>query len=526
MQQTNPRVADASRSSIPWSQDVTMGQVLPLDEHNATLVSNLHPRDWKNPEPAARYNLVVLGAGTAGLVTAAGAAGLGAKVALVEHHLLGGDCLNVGCVPSKCVIGSSRLVGDSRKAAAFGVRIPGGAEVDFPAVMARMRRLRAHISHHDSVQRFQHELGVDVFLGTGRFTGPNTVTVDGKALNFTRAVLATGARAAHPAVPGLAEAGFLTNETVFSLTERPRRLAVLGGGPIGCELSQAFRRLGSEVTIIEMGAQFLSREDPDAAALLAETFRREGITVKLGTALTKVSTSGTDKLLHLELGGKQEILTVDTILVGVGRAPNVEGLNLEAAQVQYSKTGVQVNDFLQTTNPLIYAAGDICMGYKFTHIADATARIVIQNALFLGRKKVSTLTVPWCTYTDPEIAHVGMYQRDAEQQGIGISTFTIPFSEVDRAIAEGEEEGFVKIHVKSGTDQILGATIVAAHAGEMISEISVAMAGRVGLGRLASVIHPYPTQAEAIRKAGDAYNRTRLTPFVKKLFSRWLTWRR
>ena len=507
------------------SDDIPLGEVRPLDEYNTALVANLHPPAWKNPEPARRYNLVVLGAGTAGLVTAAGAAGLGAKVALVERHLLGGDCLNVGCVPSKCVISSSRVVGDSRKAAELGVHV-SGAEADFPAVMARMRRLRTQISLHDSVQRFQDELGVDVFLGNGRFTGPNTVEVDGKTLNFKRAVIATGARPAHPPVPGLAEAGFLTNETVFSLTELPKRLAVLGGGPIGCELSQAFRRLGSEVTIIEMGPQFLPREDPDAAALLAAAFRREGITVKLGTALKQVTTAGADRLLHLEAAGREEVLAVDTILVGVGRAPNVEGLNLEAARVQYSATGVQANDFLQTTNPLVYAAGDICMGYKFTHIADATARIVIQNALFFGRKKASALTVPWCTYTDPEIAHVGMYERDAERKGIGVSTFTIPFGEVDRAVVEGEKDGFVKIHVKSGTDQILGATIVASHAGEMISEISVAMAGRVGLGRLASVIHPYPTQAEAIRKAGDAYNRTRLTPFVKQLFTRWLAWTR
>jgi pyruvate/2-oxoglutarate dehydrogenase complex dihydrolipoamide dehydrogenase (E3) component len=503
-----------------------MPRVPPYDEHNQKLVANVHPPDWTNPEPAPRYNLVIIGAGTAGLVTAAGAAGLGAKVALIERHLMGGDCLNVGCVPSKCVIRSSRIVGDILDANRFGVSVLGGVEVDFATVMERMRRLRAGISHHDSAHRFQKELGVDVFLSNGRFTGPDTIEADGKTLRFKRAVIATGARAVHPPIPGLAEAGFLTNETVFSLTERPKRLAIIGGGPIGCEFAQAFRRLGCEVTIIEMEPQFLLREDLEAAALLANVFRREGIDVRLNTVLRKVSSFGKDKQLSLEREGHQEVLTVDTILVGVGRAPNVEDLNLEAAGVTYNKRGVQVNDRLQTSNPHIYAAGDICMDYKFTHAADAAARMVIQNTLFRGRRKLSTLTMPWCTYTDPEIAHVGMYERDAQKKGVAIETFMIPFHQVDRAIADGEEEGFVKVHVKKGTDHILGATIVARHAGDMISEITLAMVGKLGLKTLANVIHPYPTQAEAIRKVADAYNRTRLTPFVKKLFQTWLAWTR
>jgi len=519
MRQANAKVTQllAQPSGTP--------DVPPNDEYNATLVSNVHPSDWRNPEPASRYNLVVIGAGTAGLVSAAGAAGLGAKVALVERHLMGGDCLNVGCVPSKCIIRSSRVVGDLRAASDLGVRVPAGVEVDFSAVMERMRRLRARISHHDSARRFQNELGVDVFLGQARFTGPDAVEVGGKTLRFKKAVIATGARAVHPDTEGLAEAGFLTNETVFSLTERPRRLAVIGGGPIGCELSQAFRRLGSEVTIVEMGSQFLSREDPDAAQILAEQFGREGIDVRLNTRVQRVSIVGAEKHLHLD-GGRQGTLMVDEILVGAGRAPNVEGLDLEAARVEYGPHGVQVNDFLQTSNPNIFAAGDICLPFKFTHTADATARIVIQNALFLGRKKVSALTIPWCTYTDPEIAHVGMYERDAVKKGIAVDTFRVPLSDVDRAIAEGEEEGFVKVHVKKGTDQILGATIVARHAGEMISELTLAIVGKVGLGTVSGVIHPYPTQAEAIRKVADAYNRTRLTPFVKRLFSGWLGWTR
>ena len=498
--------------------------VPPMDAHNETLVSNVHPSDWINPEPLSRYNLVVIGAGTAGLITAAGAAGLGAKVAVIERFLLGGDCLNVGCVPSKCLIRSSRAAEDIRTASQFGVSVADEPRVDFSAVMERMRRLRAHISQNDSAQRFR-DLGVDVFLGEGQFSGSNTIQVEGKTLNFKKAVIATGARAVHPPVEGLAEAGFLTNETVFSLTERPRRLAVVGGGPIGCELAQAFRRLGSQVTLIEMSAQFLAREDPEASRLLAETFRREGIDVRLSTRLEKVTSTDTEKQLHLEREGKKEVLGVEEIFVGVGRAPNVENLNLEAAGVKYNKRGVLVNDHLQTTNSRIYGAGDVCMRWKFTHAADAAARIVIQNALFLGRKKLSALTMPWCTYTDPELAHVGMYEREAREKGLEVDQFVRPLSEVDRGIIDGET-GFVKVLVKKGTDQILGATIVARHAGEMISEISLAIVGGIGLKTLSNVIHPYPTQTEAIRQTADAYNRTRLTPFVKKLFSTWLAWTR
>ncbi|MBW8004710.1 MAG: mercuric reductase [candidate division NC10 bacterium] len=500
-------------------------EVLPKDEHNATLISHVRPPDWKNPDPAPRYNLVVVGAGTAGLVSAAGAAGLGARVALVEKHLLGGDCLNVGCVPSKCVIRSSRVIEEVRMAPELSVHVPDGTKADFPAVMERMRRLRARIGQHDSVRRFQ-QLGVDVFLGEGHFTGRDTIEVDGKTLRFSKAVIATGARAAAPPIPGLAEAGYLTNETVFSLTERPGRLAVIGAGPIGSEMSQAFRRLGSEVWILEAQSHILTREDPDAAEIVQRVFVRDGVNLVLGCTILKVESRGAEKIIQFEGNGACSDLPVDEILVGVGRAPNVEGLNLEAAGVAYGNHGVQVNDFLQTTNSRIYAAGDISLPFKFTHTADATARIVIQNALFAGRKKWSSLIIPWCTYTDPEIAHVGMYERDAVKKGIPIETFVRPLRDVDRAIADGEEEGFVKIHVKKGTDQILGATIVARHAGEMISEITLAMVGKIGLKTISNVIHPYPTQAEAIRQVADAYNRTRLTPGVKNLFTRWFGWTR
>jgi pyruvate/2-oxoglutarate dehydrogenase complex dihydrolipoamide dehydrogenase (E3) component len=501
-------------------------EVLPKDEYNNLLVENVHPAEWVNPEPAPRYNLVVIGGGTAGLVTAAGAAGLGARVALVERHLLGGDCLNVGCVPSKCLIRSSRVCADVFNAHTFGIRVPDGTTVDFPSVMERMRRLRSRISYHDSAARFR-DLGVDLFLGEGKFSGPDTIAVNGRTLRFKKAVLATGARAFHPPVPGLEEAGFLTNETVFSLTELPPRLMVFGAGPLGCELAQTFQRLGSQVTIIERAPQFLIREDPDAARLISDAFERDGIDVRLNTIVERITHVGTEKTIHMKTDGREDTVVVDEILVGAGRAPNVEGLNLESVGVEYNnRQGVTVNDYLQTTHPRIYAAGDICLPYKFTHTADATARIVIQNALFKGRKRLSTLTIPWCTYTDPEIAHVGMYEREAETKGIAVDTFMRNMSDVDRAIADGEEEGFVKIHVRKGTDRIVGATIVARHAGEMINEITLAIVGKIGLSKLANIIHSYPTQAEAIRQTADAYNRTRLTPLIKSLFLRWLAWTR
>lgn len=502
--------------------------VPPMDEHNRALVAHAHPADWVNPEPRGKYNLVVIGGGTAGLVTAAGAAGLGAKVALIEKHLLGGDCLNVGCVPSKALIRSSRAAADVMEAYQYGVKTAEKVEVDFPAVMERMRKLRARISHHDSAQRFK-SLGVDVFLGSARFSGPDAIEADGKILRFKKAVIATGARAVNPSVPGLAEAGYLTNETVFNLTARPRRLACIGGGPIGCELAQAFARLGCEVTLFHNGTHILNREDSDAAAIVQKVFLREGIRLALNAQLEKVELKNGEKIIYYSSGSGtgHETVTVDEILAGAGRVPNVEGLNLEGAGVKFdAREGVLVNDHLQTGNPAIFAAGDICMNWKFTHAADAAARIVIQNTLFGGKKKLSALTMPWCTYTDPEIAHVGMYERDAGEKGIAISTFMRELKDVDRAVTDGEEEGFVKIHVQKGTDKILGATVVARHAGDMISELSLAITAGIGLGKIAQTIHPYPTQAEAVKQAADAYNRTRLTPFVKKIFLAWLEYSR
>lgn len=500
--------------------------LLPDDIYNQSLLHHVHPADWINPTPATRYNLVVIGGGTAGLVTAAGAAGLGAKVALVEKHLMGGDCLNTGCVPSKALIRSSRAWAALQQASEFGVSLPEESNINFSAVMERLRRLRAHISEHDSAARFKN-LGVDVFLGSARFSGPDTIDVDGTTLRFKKAVIAVGSRAAVPPIPGLKEAGFLTNETVFSLTENPGRLLVLGGGPIGCELAQAFARLGVAVTLAEMSPQILPKEDTDAAEILQKRMRNEGVDLRLGGQVTGVEKTGESKVVTLQRDNRSEFLTVDEILVAVGRTPNAQNLGLEKAGVQFDeRKGIKVNDNLQTTNPNIYAAGDCCLPYQFTHAADASARIVIQNTLFLGGGKVSRLNVPWCTYTDPEIAHIGLSEKVAQNRGVEIDTYKRSFQDVDRAILDGEEEGFVKIHTAKGSGEILGATIVASHAGDMIGEIALAMAGKIGLKSIASVIHPYPTQAEAIKQIGDMYNRTRLKPWIKSTLAKWFEWRR
>jgi pyruvate/2-oxoglutarate dehydrogenase complex dihydrolipoamide dehydrogenase (E3) component len=498
----------------------------PLDEHNKRLVSNVHPPDWVNPEPSGRYNMVVIGAGTAGLVTAAGAAGLGAKVALIERAMMGGDCLVVGCVPSKALIRCARAYAEVRDAGEFGVRVPKGTKVDFPAVMERMRRLRADISPADSAQRFR-DLGVDVFIGDARFTGPDTVEVGGKTLRFARACIASGARASAPPVPGLEEAGYLTNETVFSLTELPAKLAVIGAGPIGCELAQAFARFGSEVYLVESMHGILPREETAAANIVKKSLLADGVKLLCCGKNLRVAGERRGKRLQVGSHGEEYDVVVDEILVAAGRSPNVNGMGLDVAGVEFDlKRGVLVDDRMRTSNRRVFAAGDVCSKYQFTHTADFLARIVIQNALFFGRSRASALTIPWCTYTDPEIAHVGLNTLEAEKQGIEIDTFTVEMSDVDRAILEGDVEGVLMVHVRKGSDRILGATFVTRHAGDMISEITLAMVAKAGLGTIARGIHPYPTKAEAIRKAGDLYNKTRLTPFVKRLFGTILRWRR
>ncbi|MPZ16751.1 MAG: FAD-containing oxidoreductase [Luteitalea sp.] len=509
----------------PASLDFTEFGLLPADPHDRQLVDNVHPSDWINPTPRRRYNLVVVGAGTAGLVTAAGASALGARVALVEQHLMGGDCLNYGCVPSKALLHVARTAHDVKRAARLGVRSSEDVRVDFAVAMDRLRRLRAHLAPHDSARRFS-DLGVDVYLGKASFCGRNAVMVGDQRLTFSRAVIATGARAAALPVTGLTEVGYLTNETLFGLTTLPRRLLVIGAGPIGCEMAQAFASFGSRVTIISLDRQLLPREDPDVAAFLHRRFIQDGIALCLGARLTRVARGPNGKHVGFNRGQGEEGVEADEILLAVGREPNVAGLELAAAGVELAQGGVRVDDRLRTTNRRIYAAGDVCSAWKFTHAADAMARIVLQNALFFGRKKARALVIPWCTYTDPEVAHVGLSAQEADEQGFDVRTFDVDLTDIDRAVLDEETNGFARLHTDRHRGRILGATIVARRAGDMIGEITLAMTAGLGAATLSQTIHPYPTQSEVIRRLGDAYRRARLTPSVGRLLKGYFRWLR
>ncbi len=523
-------VTEEKNVACDQSDDVWLKQIhhmtIPDDPHDQALVASVHPSNWVNPTPAGKYNLVVIGGGTAGLVSAGGAGGLGAKAALIERALMGGDCLNVGCVPSKGVIRAARAVFDAKSGAEFGLHLTAEPAVIFAEAMARMRRLRAEIAPHDSATRFTKDFGIDVYLGNGKFTGPSTIEVNGVKLTFDRAVIATGARASEPDVPGLKEVGYYTNENIFTLTELPRRMLVIGAGPIGCELAQAFRRFGSEVTVITDTAQIMPKEDIDGAAIVHRRMEREGVRFVFNAKVTRAEQRGADKALVLAQQGKEQTISGDAILIAVGRTPNIEGLGLEAAGVKYSKQGVEVDDRLRTANPRIFAAGDVCSKYKFTHAADAMARNVIRNAFFFGRAKASSIVLPWCTFTDPEIAHVGYYEAGARAAGYDVATLTQNFEDIDRAILDGEKEGFARVHYDRKSGKILGGTIVARHAGEMIGQLTQAITTGQKLSALSATIQPYPVQADALKRIGDAWLRTKLTPTVKNIFGKWFAWRR
>ncbi|MEO7052552.1 MAG: mercuric reductase [Rhodanobacter sp.] len=486
----------------------------PMDAYERKRLDAVSPEAWNNPEPAGPYQLVILGAGSAGLAAASTAAALGARVALIERHMIGGTCFNTGCVPSKTLLRTAAVYAEMRDAARYGAQAPAQIKVDFAAAMERLRRIRSHLTNTTSV-RLLVASGVDVYFGNPQFEGADRLSVNGQPLTFEKALIATGARPHIPDIPGLKQAGFLTNATVFDLIELPPRLLVIGGGPLGCELAQAFERLGSKVTIVQNRPLFLEHEERDAAQTLSEAFARDGIEVRLNTTVSAVRMEGTEKVCDLVSDDYHSTVRVDAILTGVGRRPNVQGLALEVAGVACDDiAGITVDDHLRTGNPRIYAAGDVCLEAKFTDIAEESARIVVRNALLGGNELLSDRVVPWCTYTDPEIAHVGMYVREANARGIPIKTFTIPMHEIDRAVTDGEQAGFVKVHVSEGSDHILGATIVSRDAGDMISQVTLAMVAGVGLRTLAKVIHAYPTKTEAIREAALAYNRTRITPRV------------
>jgi len=466
------------------------------------------------------YNVVVIGAGTAGLVTAAGTAGLGGRVALIERNLMGGDCLNFGCVPSKALISSARLIQQIRDAQRWGLDSQEPQYV-FEKIFERMRGRRAKIAPNDSQERFE-SLGVDVFRGEARFVSSHEIEVDGQKLRARNFVIATGSRAAVPEIDSIEKVPYFTNETIFDeLKQKPESMIVLGGGPIGCELGQALARLGVKIAIVQRSAELLPREDADVAKFVRDRFAAEGIGVHLNSIARGLSKRNGKILLERD---QADPITAEAMLIAAGRTPNLRALDLAAAGVDYNKRGVKVNDCLQTSQPHIYAAGDVTNAFKFTHTADFTARIVVRNILmplpFL-RQKVDWSVVPWCTYTDPEVAHVGLGEKEAKEKNIDYDLFVVPLEDVDRAVVESEEAGFAKILTAKGSDKILGATIIAPHAGDLLHEFVLAMNAKIGLGKIASMIHAYPTFAELARKAGDKYNKTRLTPRAKKIFT-WL----
>ncbi len=494
------------------------------------------------------YNVVVIGAGTAGLVTAAGTAGLGGRVALVERDLMGGDCLNFGCVPSKALISSARLIQQIRDAEKWGLDRQS-PQFAFEKVLERMRGRRAKIAPNDSQERFE-SLGVDVFRGEARFVSPHEIEVNishlrqssppmrgGRAapgesqkLRARNFVIATGSRAVIPKIEGIDDVPYFTNETIFDeLKAKPDSMIVLGGGPIGCELAQAFRRLGVQVTIVQRGDQLLPREDRDVVEFLERCLINEGVRIIKNADAHSVATSGAGKvalqLLDRQSGRVAErTFFADALLVAIGRTPNFRSLDLKSVGVDVSEREVRVNDYLQTSQRHIYAIGDVIGPFLFTHMADAQARVVVRNIVapfqFL-RQKMDYSVVPWCTYVDPEVAHVGLGEKEAKQKNIDYDLFVVPLEAVDRAVVESEDAGFAKILTAKGSDKILGATIVAPHAGDLLHEFVLAMKADIRLGTIASTIHAYPTFAELAHKAADKYNKTRLTPRAKKLFT-WL----
>ncbi len=490
------------------------------DNYNQILAENTSARDYTNPQISSIYHLVVLGAGSAGLVCAAIAKGLGANVLLIEKENMGGDCLNTGCVPSKSLIASSRMAYAMKNAHVYGLEdFNSNGKNDFPKIMKDLRRIRSEISAHDSHKRYQ-ELGVDVYFGHAEFIDKSTIKLDNnREVKFGKTVIATGARAVHMPIEGLSKEDYYTNENIFDINNLPESMLFIGGGPIGCELAQAFARLGSRVSIVQRG-KFLPKEDSEASKILAQVFEKEGIDVFLDAQVLRVEKmeEGKKRIFIKNKNNEESELVVEAIFLGLGRMPNVEDLGLEKADVLYdNKKGIHIDDYLCTNNPNVYAAGDCCMAWKFTHAADKAAQIVVQNALFFGKKKLSTLTMPWCTYTDPEIAHVGLYDYDAREKGLAVDFYTFFMKDIDRAKADRAEEGFVKLMTKKGSDKILGATIVASHAGDMISEITVAIEANMGLSKLSEVIHPYPTSASAIQRAAVLYKKSRLTPFIAKV---------
>jgi pyruvate/2-oxoglutarate dehydrogenase complex dihydrolipoamide dehydrogenase (E3) component len=466
--------------------------IAPFDAPNRRQIAQGHPIDWRPPRPRDVYELVGVGGGPGGLTAAITAAKAGHAVALAERNLTGGTCVNFGCTPSKSLLRAARAVHQAREGEKFGYALGAAPRVDFAAVMTRVREMRAFSGSNDAVA-VAAEAGIDVFLGDARFVGPDAVEVDGRRLRFEKALIATGSRPAVPGMPGLAGAAYLTNETVFELTELPRRLVCLGAGIVNCELAQAFRRLGSEVDLVGSTERLLPAEAAAVSEVLSKRFAAEGVRLRLGLRATSVD--GGQRQLTLSDGSH---LAYDMLLVAAGRKANVDGMGLEAAGVRFSPAGVEADDHLRTTNPAVYAAGDVAQPEQYTHAAIATAKLAVANALDKVGRRLSDLVIPHCTYTDPEVAQVGITPPAAKERGIAIDVHRLDLAKVERAVIDGEADGFAALYTHNGV--IIGATFVAAHAGESLPLLTLAVAQRMTPADLAAVIACYPTQVEAIQR--------------------------
>ena len=469
------------------------------------------------------YNMIVIGGGSAGLVSSYIAAAVKAKVALVEKHKMGGDCLNTGCVPSKALIRSAKMCAYGKRAEEFGFK-KTEITFDFKDVMQRVHNVIKAIEPHDSIERYT-KLGVECIEGDAKIVSPHSVEVDGKTLTTRSIIVATGARPMVPPIPGLDKSDYLTSDTVWNLTELPKRMVILGGGPIGSEMAQAFARLGSEVTLVEMAPQILIREDEEVIRLVTEKFTKEGIKVLTGHKAKEFK----ENTLICEYEGKNVSVEFDKVVVALGRKANITGFGLEELGVEIRKTGtVDANPFLQTNIPSIYVCGDVTGPYQFTHTAAHQAWFASVNALFspLKKFKVSYSVIPWATFTDPEVARVGLNEKDAKAQHIPYEVTTYGIDDLDRAIADSEAHGFVKVLTVPGKDKILGVTIVGTHAGDLIAEYILAMKYGLGLNKILGTIHIYPTLAEANKYAAGEWKRAHVPALAMKLLETFHRWRR
>ena len=476
----------------------------PDDEE--VFLRRVRPDLWQNPVPNGVYDFAIAGAGPAGLVAAEAASRLGFKVALIERNRIGGNSLNFGSIPSKSIIAAARAYKAKSEAEKSGASIAiGDLPLDFGEVMDRIRRTRTRISEHRSVEKLE-ALGIDIFFGAARFENAETFLIEDRPLRFKKALIATGARPRPPDIPGLDEVGYLTSNTIFGIDALPKRLAVIGGGPLGCEMAQAFCRLGSHVSIVQNDPKFLPREERDAAEILSRSMARDGVVIRLNTTVVGARRAASAKILETVDNDVENDIEVDEVLLSIGRVPNVEELELESAGIAFDREqGVKVDDFLCSTNPNVYAAGDVCLALKFTNAAEASGRIAVQNALVEGQERQSDLIIPWCTYCDPEIAHIGAHVWESRRRSIPVKSFTIMMHDVDRAITDRNDTGFVKIHTEEGTDKILGATIVASRASELVNEMSVIMSAGIGMNDLAGIVHTYPAESGGIILAALAY---------------------